>query len=206
MHQSHMGDPKEFVKPFLIGQVRAAGVTDRVLVVPFFTGSALGGDALQTYATIVGVPASDVGPRDRFPRSDRDRPAYFADVDRRLSGSRCGLLDVTTGVRDRRRDDGKDEEYLTVTEVQRLLAATDARLLLVYDESYARSEPASKSAAVTARLRAIGEGVPGGDGFAYFGGGVNVLVVANVAGVPLLRALGDRLASVFVGCPGRLVR
>ena len=206
MHREVMGDPKEFVKTFLLKLLNSSGIVDRVVVVPLFTGSNLVDDTLQTYAGLLGVPIADVGPCDRFPGSSRERPSYFIEVERLLDGCCCALLDPSTGCRDRHRGSGNnDENYITYAEIQRLLTAPIGRLLLVYDESYGHAKAPSKSVAVVERVRAICGGVPHSGGFGYFGGGVNVLILANHAALPLLRVVKDKLASLLIGCSERIV-
>lgn len=208
MKARFVGDATDFAKAQLIGILRAEHEIGRLAVLPLFSDHhSETGDCspvLAAYASVLGVKS----PRDvllgerQFPDDPAGRADFIYAALSEADGVDTLFIDPDTGIRHRLRTPKstkyvRNHEYVTYEDLVKLLPKDLDRMLIVYDESYARGSLKVVAKAMRIKLQALSDCAV--SGFGYYGNAVNLVVLGMAAAATrLLRArqtLIERLAA-----------
>lgn len=207
MKAKFVGDAKDFAKAQLTSILRAEHEIGRLAVLPLFSDHSETAEfpaVLAAYASVLGVNS----PRDallgerQFPDDPAGRTDFINAALSEADGVDTLFIDPDTGIRHRLRTLKstkyvRNHEYVTYGDLVKLLPKNLDRMLIVYDESYARGSLKVVAKAMRIKLQALSDCAV--SGFGYYGNAVNLVFLGRAeAATRLLRAkqiLIDRLAA-----------
>lgn len=189
MNRSHLGDALDFWKGGLIGWLRPAMRSMRV--VPMFTDPNIddwSSEHIALYARLLGVrPASVLHAGVRFTHARREE--YFSSM--RIPVEADLFFDPDNGISDGRRANAR---HVTHQELERFVPSRSDRVIIVYQHARRERDYPAKT------LARICRAIPGAEAIAYRAGQVALIILSR----DLVRV--DRIRDTLIHVPQDLGR